>query len=253
MKSNVKTMSTIFMFGIMYLMFSGVNGCTLVGDLVRGGLLYDKWWEVAGVLDSTEPTVDHLLWITRADSESNPRTGADTWRCKECHGWDYMGVDGAYGSGSHRTGFDGIYDTSKEKDASDLTEGLSAGGIMDFSDYLSEQDIADLVAFMKDGLINMNTYIDLATKEVDGDAMNGETLYLGIGDCITCHGVDGKAIDFGDGEGVGDVAGGNPWETLHKIRFGNPGSDPEMPSAITNGLSIQEQVDILAYSQTLAE
>jgi len=29
---------------------------------------------------------------SRHDPESNPRTGADTWRCKECHGWDYKGV-----------------------------------------------------------------------------------------------------------------------------------------------------------------
>ena len=27
-------------------------------------------------------------------------SGSDTWRCKECHGWDYMGVDGAYAGGS---------------------------------------------------------------------------------------------------------------------------------------------------------
>jgi len=37
------------------------------------------------------------LWATQS---SNTRSGKDTWRCKECHGWDYMGVDGAYGSGS---------------------------------------------------------------------------------------------------------------------------------------------------------
>jgi thiosulfate dehydrogenase len=64
-----------------------------------------------------------------------------------------------------------------------------------------------------------------------------------------CHGADGKTIDFGDGEGVGDLARDNPWETLHKIRFGHPGSS--MPSAVDNGLSVDDQVDILTYSQTL--
>ncbi|MBI4316176.1 MAG: hypothetical protein HY679_09580, partial [Chloroflexi bacterium] len=85
----------------------------LTGDPVRGGLLYDTWWEV---IDSekghseamegmSEPTTDHPLWKTQT---TNTRTGPDTWRCKECHGWDYKGVDGAYGGGSHKTGFAGI-------------------------------------------------------------------------------------------------------------------------------------------------
>src|SRR3990172_1061139 len=81
----------------------------LSGDPVRGGLLYDEWWVVIAE-DEAEahmaegPATDHPLWKTQT---TNTRTGADTWRCKECHGWDYKGVDGAYGSGSHQTGFKG--------------------------------------------------------------------------------------------------------------------------------------------------
>ncbi len=30
------------------------------------------------------------------------------WRCKECHGWDTMGKDGAYAKGKHSTGIKGI-------------------------------------------------------------------------------------------------------------------------------------------------
>jgi thiosulfate dehydrogenase len=67
-----------------------------------GGLLYDNWWAVTG---ADEPATDQPLWKTQT---TNTRTGADTWRCKECHGWDYKGVEGAYGSGSHKTGFKGI-------------------------------------------------------------------------------------------------------------------------------------------------
>ena len=54
---------------------------------------------------------DHPLWQLRPDQTTNTRTGAATWRCKECHGWDYMGVDGQYGHGPHKTGFPGILDT----------------------------------------------------------------------------------------------------------------------------------------------
>src|SRR3990172_2406752 len=74
----------------------------LAGDMIRGGLLYDVWWDVVG---ADAPTTDQPLWKTQT---TNTRTGPDTWRCKECHGWDYKGVDGAYGAGSHKTGFAGI-------------------------------------------------------------------------------------------------------------------------------------------------
>jgi len=244
------TAGMVFMVGALIWVISGFYGCILLqGVLVRGGLLYDKWWKVSNVLDSTEPTEDHPLWDTRPDTESNTRTGSDTWRCKECHGWDYLGVDGAYGSGSHKTGFDGIYD-SRTKSALELTAFFKTGD-HDFSAHFSDQDIADVVAFITGGQIDMSQYIDLSTKAANGDATNGETLYSA--QCSMCHGADGKTIDFGDGEGVGDLALDNPWETLHKIRFGNPGSSPEMPSAIDNGLSIDNQVDILTYCQSLGE
>jgi len=217
MKKKLVMTGMLLMAGILFCVISGFKGCIC-----------------------TAPTTDHPLWDTRPDTESNTRTGSDTWRCKECHGWDYMGVDGAYGSGSHKTGFDGIYD-SRNTSVINLTH--------DFSTHLSDQDIADVVAFITDGLIDMSLYIDLSTKEADGDAMNGETLYTA--QCSGCHGADGKTIDFGDGEGVGDLALGNPWETLHKIRFGHPGS--AMPSMVEEGLSTDDQVDILTYAQTLGE
>jgi len=247
MKKRFTMTGMFIMVGTLICVISVFYGCIFLnGDLVRGGLLYDKWWNVNS---GTAPTADHPLWDTRPDTESNTRTGSDTWRCKECHGWDYMGVDGAYGSGSHRTDFDGIYD-SRNKGAIELANFLKTGD-HDFSANLSDQDIADVVAFITGGLIDMNLYIDLSTKEANGDATNGETLYSGSGQCISCHGTDGKLIDFGDGEGVGDLAIGNPWETLHKILFGHPGSSPEMPSAVENGLSTDDQVDILTYCQTL--
>ena len=48
---------------------------------------------------------------------------------------------------------------------------------------------------------------------------------------------------------VGTLANGNPWETLHKSRFGHSGS--AMPSTIDLGWSVQDAVDVLAYAQTL--
>ena len=52
------------------------------------------------MIEKPAPSGDHPMWARRPDAEANSRSGADTWRCKECHGWDYKGKDGAYAKGS---------------------------------------------------------------------------------------------------------------------------------------------------------
>src|SRR3972149_2565007 len=71
-------------------------------SVAAGGLLYDKWWKA--MPGAKAPVGDHPLW---ASQTTNKLTGEATWRGKECHGWDYRGKDGAYGSGAHSTGFPG--------------------------------------------------------------------------------------------------------------------------------------------------
>ena len=73
-------------------------------DELRGGILYDKWWVVN---HGSEPTGEHPLY-----PPAGQQSGSTTFRCKECHGWDYKGVDGAYGSGSHFTGIGGVFGTT---------------------------------------------------------------------------------------------------------------------------------------------
>ena len=84
------------------------NSCISNGDPIRGGQLYDNWMATLGAVG---PSQDHPLWQSRPDQTSNTRSGAATWRCKECHGWDYMGADGNYATGTHKTGFPGILDS----------------------------------------------------------------------------------------------------------------------------------------------
>ncbi|MEE8389570.1 MAG: hypothetical protein V3S14_02075, partial [Anaerolineae bacterium] len=70
--------------------------------------------------------------------------------------------------------------------------------------------------------------------------------------CTACHGADGTTLNFGSAEEpeyLGGLADGNPWEVLHKTRFGQP--DSAMPSTIDLGWSVQDAVDVLAYAQTL--
>ena len=213
--------------------------------LVIGGKLYDKWYTVAA--DATEPTEDHALWATQS---TNTRSGKDTWRCKECHAWDYMGSEGAYSSSSsHYTGFTGLLDASSLSVAEvlDILNGVSNAD-HDFSTVMADDDLAALADFIAaGGIVDVSDYIN-SDKSINGaDIDNGQTLY--DDSCAVCHGSDGLSLDFGGGDGVGTLANDNPQETLHKIRFGHPGS--AMPSGVANGWTLQESIDVLAYSQTL--
>ena len=216
-------------------------------EIAAGGSLYDKWWVAAH--DAEEPTEDHALWDTQS---TNTRSGPDTWRCKECHAWDYMGPEGAYSSSSsHYTGFTGLLDASSHSVA-EVIDILNGGGNAehDFSTVMDDHEIENLAVFIADGgVIDVTPYIN-SDKTINGaDLHNGETLFNDA--CALCHGVDGRTIEFHEGEYMGTLANDNPQETLHKIRFGNPGTP--MPSSVASGWSLQDSVDVLAYAQTLPE
>jgi thiosulfate dehydrogenase len=216
----------------------------LTGDPVRGGQLYDAWWEVVG---ADKPATDQPLWKTQS---TNTRTGADTWRCKECHGWDYKGVDGAYGSGSHKTGFVGVFG-AKDKPAAEILEILkgSTSADHDFSKVMDEQALTDLALFLSTAQIDTTAWIN-ADGTSKGDQAAGKEKFESV--CIRCHGPEGNAINFDsleEPEFVGHVAADNPWEFIHKVRVGQPGWP--MPSAIVSHWTEQDIANVLAYAQTL--
>lgn len=220
-------------------------------DAARGGALYDSYWPVIG---SPPPTGNHPLWASRPDQTSNPRTGPDTFRCKECHGWDYRGVEGAYGKGSHRTGFGGIFGTTKT--APQLLEllkhhhGYGALG-------LSDAEIEHLVRFVMQAQVDTTAIIE-TNGTFKGSVIRGETLYKhGLGSnvgCVVCHGSDGLAPPPGYPgftEYPGLLSNENPWEFQHKVRFGHPGT--AMPSAWASGAALQDVADVSAFCQTLPQ
>jgi len=237
-------------------------------DVVKGGKLYDKYWEVAV---ATEPPSTHPRWPTTNTAIS----GSGTWRCKECHGWDYRGADGAYATGKHATGIQGIVTTTgfimQNSGAAGVYGFLKTNVEHGFTMTFTEDEFYQLTKF----IMTMRTevaasqsgvnFIDDATKLTKGtDAANGKVLYdtANTASCSNagCHGEDGKAFDFADGdldnppnEFVHHIAQENPWEFIHKIRFGQP-NYPAMPtlynSASATENTIQAAADILAYSQT---
>ena len=219
----------------------------LFGDPLRGGLLYDKWWVVVGV---DAPETDQPLWATQS---TNERSGEDTWRCKECHGWDYQGADGAYSSGSHQTGFTGIFDLAGT-DPNEILAMLqgSTNADHDFSAVMDEQALTDLAIFISEEMLDMNELTNADKTPISSDLALGEELF---GECADCHGSEGLARNFNtvvnDPEYVGGLAAGNPWEFMHKVRVGQPGTD--MMSAVDAGWTVEEQAALLAFAQTLPE
>lgn len=218
----------------------------LLGDPLRGGLLYDKWWKIVG---ADEPTDDHPLW---ASQTTNTRSGTDTWRCKECHGWDYKGAEGAYATGSHYTGFPGVIQMAG-MDSNDVLATLdgTANPEHDFSGVMEEQALIDMALFISGEIIDYADLIGADKAAFSTDLLTGEQLYQDT--CASCHGKDGAMINFGsdeDPEFLGDLSSGNPWEVLHKSRFGQPG-EAMMPSVIELGWTVEEQGALLAYLQTL--
>jgi thiosulfate dehydrogenase len=106
---------------------------------------------------------------------------------------------------------------------------------------------------LKDGLLDVSPFIDAETKTpISGDADHGQELYTST--CALCHGEDGLTLNFGsedEPEYVGTIALDNPWEFVHKVRTGQPGSEPPMPAAIEKGWSPQDIIDLLAFAQSL--
>ncbi len=207
------------------------------GAVARGGLLYDKWY---AVIKAPKPEATHPAW----PASNTKKKDATTWRCKSCHGWDYKGVEGAYGnSESYLTGIKGI-DGMAGADVAAIVAILK-DDTHQLADKMDEGDFNDLALFVSVGQIDMSQYIDTATKAFSGgNAAAGANYFNTL--CAQCHGKDGnKPKDLP--ESFGSLMGGNPWEGMHKILNGQP--NESMP-ALT-ALDIQITLDIMAHMATL--
>jgi len=226
------------MGGALLLGAATASAAEMESSMARGGLLYDKWYKVNG---APEPKKSHPAYP--ADKKYAKKPGAN-WRCKECHGWDYMGKDGAYSSGKHHSGIKGV-NGAAGKDPKSIVAVLKDGTHGYTSDMMSEQDFQDVALFVSKGQVDMNKYIDRASKKVKGDTAKGEAYYNTL--CANCHGKDGMKVK--DMKPMGKLATGNPWENLHKILNGQP--KEQMPAM--RALDHQITVDILAYTQGLPQ
>lgn len=199
----------------------------------RGGRLYDKWFAEN---KAAKPGDDHAAYPHKGG-----KYGKDTsWRCKECHGWDYRGKDGAYAKGGHATGIVGIR-AAAGKDPAAIAASLRDKPHGFTKEQLSDKDVADLALFVSKGQVDMTKYIDAAGKP-KGDGAKGEIYFNTL--CAGCHGTDGKKVS--NAPPLGSVAD-NAYEMLHKVMNGQPAE--AMPSL--RALDPQISVDLVVHLQTL--
>ena len=202
--------------------------------IARGGRLYDKWFAEN---KAAKPADDHPAYPHKGG-----KYGKDaSWRCKECHGWDYKGKDGAYASGGHATGIKGIQGAAG-KDPAAIVAILKDKDHGYTDAMLSAEDMNDLALFVAKGQIDVSKYVDAASKKPKGDVAKGEAYFNTL--CAGCHGKDGKKVK--DAPPLGSVAD-NAVEMLHKILNGQPGE--AMPAL--RALDPQISADIALHLQSL--
>lgn len=184
-------------------------------QITEGARLYDKWWQEYGL---KEPVATHPAYPA-----SGKKKGSDTWRCKECHGWDYLGNNGAYSKGSHYTGITGIQNYSG-KPVNQIVKILKDQNHQ-YDTVMLERALNLIAIFVSEGQVDTSFFVDNKTKKALGDVKLGKQVFADK--CSRCHGDNGNDINFGsdaEPEYIGTVASKNPWEAIHKIYNGHPGS-----------------------------
>lgn len=204
-----------------------------------GGRIYDNWWQA---LDRKPPQGNHPAYPA-----GGKRSGATTWRCVECHGWDYNGKDGLYGSGERHTGIKGIRGAAG-RDLGQIMALLRAAPHGYTPDMIADAELERVAIFVSRGQDDADPYIDIRSGAVKGDTARGAALFQTT--CAVCHGFDGRLLNWGteqDPGFIGTEANAFPHEVLHKIRNSHPGA------AMINlrGFSLEDAVNILAYAKTL--
>ncbi len=207
----------------------------LLASIVRGGRLYDTWYKENG---REVPEGIHPAYSGTLPKGVEPRT---TWRCKECHGWDYRGRDGVAEASGHKTSIKGIHGLAgaepRQIVAKFMDERHGYGAL------LSPRDRLDLSNFVSRGQFDMDEFIERSSRKARGHPERYIAHYHTI--CAACHGADGREIRTMPP--LGRIADADPWRALHGILNGHPGEP--MPPLMA--LPREAAVGILTYIQQL--
>ncbi len=207
--------------------------------IMSGGRIYDNWY---ATLDKDKPAATHPLW----PASNTKQSGATTWRCKSCHGWDFRGKDGKYATGSYQTGIKGIRGMAGA-DPAKIVAILRSPVHGYTTDMIPDEAAMRLGVFVGKGQYDITKWVS-DKGDVKGGPEKGKPVFQTV--CAACHGFDGKALNWGDDKEpgfVGTEANANPWEVMAKIRHGHPGV--EMVGLVA--FPMQTAADVLAYTKTL--
>lgn len=215
---------------------------SLEWTLAAGGRIYDKWWDA---LDRPKPEGTNPAYPASAQQE-----GANTWRCKECHGWDYLGAEGIYRQGSHFTGIKGIMGM-RGRPAESIVPILRDANHPYTPEMITDDEMLRIATFVSEGLTDMRAFIDYETRKMipgAGNFARGRAIFQTT--CAACHGFDGRAMDWGKGDAhnfIGTEAAALPDEVYNKISNAHPG----VAMINTRAFSVQDRISLMTYIATL--
>jgi len=218
-----------------------------VVDSGLGGRLFDNWYrELDSDFipdDETTPEPDGEGGpngdgtLNNADGKRILNTGHQ-YRFKNLFGWDLLGNAGIYGRDHQKKPFVLVSGPASRHESREVwIQRLSQGqgGIPSYSDVLTGKQIAAIVDFMldlRDGEIPARGEIwQLSMEAPDGfvlmDGGNAERgLEIYKERCANCHGADGTAIPFNNGEqNLGLHARYYGYAVAMKILSGDPGTN----------------------------
>jgi cytochrome c553 len=204
-------------------------------SIAHGGRLYDDWQLEAG---AHRQALAHPAYPRTAYYAND---ASMTWRCKSCHGFDYLGAQGNYSSGRYATGIKGIRAMAGVDPAQIAM--ILRNPTHQYGTVLKERDLQDLALFVSTGQVDMDLNIDRQTRRAGGDAAKGAAFYDTT--CARCHGKDGKHITAP----LGRLTRANPWGALHSMLNGHP--DEKMPAL--RELDFRMLIDTLTYVQSLPD
>ncbi len=210
--------------------------------LAAGGRIYDDW---ASALDREEPEGTNPAYPVAINAK---QTGYGTWRCKECHAWDYKGKDGIYAKGSHFTGIPGI-EGAIGRPVEQIVPILRDANHPYTPEMITDAEMLRVAAFVSRGQVDMRSFLDYETRTVNaGDVDRGRNIFQTT--CAACHGFDGRLLDWG-GEGehnyVGTEAVEVPDEVMHKILNAHTG----VQMINLRAFPLVNAIDLIAYAATL--
>jgi len=247
--------------------YTNANGIT-------GGIMYDKFWSTEANFNQSDPNLAKFNQY------------ADFFRCKQCHGWDFLGREGSYINRAPKTTrpniasgnllqiaqsktpqelFDALKKATGRRDISfDLatynptSNNVEGDKMPNYSQILTDAQIWTLVKYLKTEAFDVS---NLYTATYSGTYPTGSTTYSNLGKdgnaangttyftqkCSSCHGTNGTTI-LVENMTVGKFTRSKPNEVWHKVKFGQLGS--AMTS--TTGITLQNMKDLYkALTDTL--